>query len=246
MMCRLQKIRETCSKYEYTFVEAKKPENNVYNRYMDICPYDHSRIIIKKGVHSYINANLVKVCMGLCGFCFSTFVFIRVFQVEKADKQYILTQGPTPASTPDFWRMVWECDSKAIIMLNKRIENDKVKCSLYWPNNVGPEWTMKLPSVGLVVELLTENNHSYYSTRTIKCVLAALTPRNTNRHWPQIVTLQSYGYGNGNVQRSHPVPLHHLARFRRSEFADGLSWIFVQSASFGRDGLQRGAPDRPL
>lgn len=59
----LQRIGQRCQSYPYTCIEAKKTENKPLNRYRDVNPYDHSRIIIRKEgfVTDYINANLVKV-----------------------------------------------------------------------------------------------------------------------------------------------------------------------------------------
>lgn len=47
--------------------------------------------------------------------------------MEKAHRQYILTQGPLPNTTPHFWLMVWEQNCKAVLMLNRIVEKDQVK-----------------------------------------------------------------------------------------------------------------------
>ena len=52
-------------------------------------------------------------------------------------KTYIATQGPIPESISDFWRMVWEQDSRTIIMLTNPFEKGKLKCEVYWPREVG-------------------------------------------------------------------------------------------------------------
>ena len=49
------------------------------------------------------------------------------FQVEEAGRKYILTQGPLPNTIVHFWLMVWEQDSKAVIMLNKLVEKNQVR-----------------------------------------------------------------------------------------------------------------------
>lgn len=49
------------SKIKKTSDEAKKPQNKVLNRYQDVSPYDETRIVLKRGDTSYINANLVQV-----------------------------------------------------------------------------------------------------------------------------------------------------------------------------------------
>lgn len=46
--------------------------------------------------------------------------------MEKANRKYILTQGPLLDTVPHFWLMVWEQNSKAILMLNKIIEKKQV------------------------------------------------------------------------------------------------------------------------
>lgn len=82
---------------------SKLMQNRKLNRYRDVNPYDHSRIILKrKNIDSdYINASLVKHC--------------------KAKRSYILCQGPLQNTVPHFWLMIWENQSKAILMLNKII-----------------------------------------------------------------------------------------------------------------------------
>lgn len=46
--------------------ESNQPGNRRLNRYRDVNPYDHSRIILHKGDGDYINANLVKVSLHFC------------------------------------------------------------------------------------------------------------------------------------------------------------------------------------
>ena len=48
-------------------------------------------------------------------------------------KKYICTQGPKENTIPHFWQMVWESNSRVIVMTTKLFENDKKKCDLYWP-----------------------------------------------------------------------------------------------------------------
>lgn len=125
-----------------------KPQNKSLNRYRDVSPYDHSRIVLKKGSTDYINANLVKV--------------------EKAHRSYILTQGPLANTVGHFWLMVWEQNSKAVLMLNKLIEKKQEKCFQYWPVKIGKEHITKMDDVGLTLEYLENHDHSYYLTRTLR------------------------------------------------------------------------------
>ena len=65
----LQEIREKCEREanekHFGTIESEKPQNRCLNRYRDVNPYDHSRIIIHRGGVDYINANLVKVKLEL-------------------------------------------------------------------------------------------------------------------------------------------------------------------------------------
>ncbi|CAH2985143.1 unnamed protein product [Chilo suppressalis] len=143
-----QKIGRECQNYTYTCIEAKKPQNKPLNRYRDVNPYDHSRIILTRCERDYINANLVKM--------------------ERANRKYILTQGPLAFTVSHFWLMVWEQHSRAILMLNKIIEKNEIKCHWYWPHGIGAEHKMALTDVQLTVEQLSEEDCSYYSTRVFR------------------------------------------------------------------------------
>lgn len=88
-----QKIRSQSHK-DNMCLEAVKPQNKLLNRYRDVNPYDHSRIVLKRGSTDYINANLIKV--------------------EKANRQYILTQGPLSNTYSHFWLMIWEQECKGV------------------------------------------------------------------------------------------------------------------------------------
>ncbi|XP_017775945.1 PREDICTED: tyrosine-protein phosphatase non-receptor type 61F-like isoform X2 [Nicrophorus vespilloides] len=143
-----QKIRAKSVSNNYTQLESVKPQNKPLNRYRDVSPYDHSRIVLKKGSTDYINANLI---------C-----------VKKAKRRYILTQGPLCNTVNHFWLMVWEQGSKAVLMLNKLIEKKQEKCHQYWPSKTGSEHAMVMENVGLTLEYVEYHDYSYYLTRTLK------------------------------------------------------------------------------
>ncbi|KAJ2453267.1 hypothetical protein EV183_002324 [Coemansia sp. RSA 2336] len=50
---------------------------------------------------------------------------------------YIATQGPLPDTVNDFWLMVWEEQSRVIVMLTKEFEFGRPKCHRYWPAHPG-------------------------------------------------------------------------------------------------------------
>ncbi|XP_066996871.2 tyrosine-protein phosphatase non-receptor type 2 isoform X2 [Anabrus simplex] len=146
-----QHIRSECLNYEYTVSEAKKTHNKNLNRYRDVSPYDHSRVVLSKGSCDYINANLVTM--------------------ERAHRRYILTQGPLPNTIGHFWLMVWEQNCKAVLMLNKIVEKKQVKCHQYWPMGgpiAGVDDVLVLNDVGLKVQYISSTAASYYTVTVLR------------------------------------------------------------------------------
>ena len=74
------------------------------NRYENILPPDSSRVILQNG--DYINANMVNV-----GDCYSPM---------------IACQGPIESTVSDFWSMVVQYQSSAILMVTPLVENQKI------------------------------------------------------------------------------------------------------------------------
>uniref|UniRef100_A0A8C6FG43 Receptor-type tyrosine-protein phosphatase eta n=1 Tax=Moschus moschiferus TaxID=68415 RepID=A0A8C6FG43_MOSMO len=121
---------------------AELAENRGKNRYNNVLPYDISRVKLSVQTHStddYINANYMP------GY--------------HSKEDFIATQGPLPNTLKDFWRMVWEKNVYAIVMLTKCVEQGRTKCEEYWPSKqaqdygditvamtseiVLPEWTIR-------------------------------------------------------------------------------------------------------
>ncbi|KAK5966733.1 Tyrosine-protein phosphatase [Trichostrongylus colubriformis] len=90
-------------------------QNPTKNRYKDVICNDFTRVVIKDGKGSdYIHANYVRG-----NYLVNTF---------------ICTQGPILTTITDFWRMVLCERVSHIIMLCDTIEQGKMKCEQYWPN----------------------------------------------------------------------------------------------------------------
>ncbi|KAI1285399.1 Tyrosine-protein phosphatase non-receptor type 1 [Halotydeus destructor] len=146
-------IHHKANEYPYTCKDARKPENEGFNRYRDVAPFDHNRIRLQRGDIDYINASLIPV--------------------EEADRAYILTQGPLPHTVAHFWVMIWEQKSKAILMLNGLIERGAIKCHKYWPD---PDYSERiashLESLQLSVKLVSQEEKEHYVIR--KCLLTDL------------------------------------------------------------------------
>lgn len=145
-----EKSEQEAKEKKYKVQESHKGNNRRLNRYQDVNPYDHSRIILHRGDVDYINANLVRM--------------------ERANRKYILTQGPLPQTVGHFWLMIWEQKCPAILMLNKIIEKRQVKCHQYWPENIGSEYIMIFSDVNLKVEYLKCENFTNFSKRTFRLI----------------------------------------------------------------------------
>ncbi|KAK8774600.1 hypothetical protein V5799_010867 [Amblyomma americanum] len=95
---------------------AIKAENKSKNRYGNILPYDHSRVVLAPlpdfDTSDYINASYVP------GY--------------RCPRKYIATQGPKQTTLTDFWRMVWQEGSCKVVMLTNLKDQDKTKCAPYW------------------------------------------------------------------------------------------------------------------
>uniref|UniRef100_A0A673AIP2 protein-tyrosine-phosphatase n=1 Tax=Sphaeramia orbicularis TaxID=375764 RepID=A0A673AIP2_9TELE len=117
---------------------AKKDENRMKNRYGNIIAYDHSRVRLQPqdgdGGSDYINANYVD------GY--------------HRPNHYIATQGPMQETVYDFWRMVWQENTAAIVMVTNLVEVGRVKCCKYWPDDTDIYGDMKVTLIE--TQLLSE------------------------------------------------------------------------------------------
>lgn len=94
---------------------ADLPCNRPKNRFTNILPYDHSRFKLQpvdddEG-SDYINANYVPG--------------------HNSPREFIVTQGPLHSTRDDFWRMCWESNSRAIVMLTRCYEKGREKWQVH-------------------------------------------------------------------------------------------------------------------
>ncbi|XP_065886416.1 uncharacterized protein [Dysidea avara] len=102
----------------FTQHAANIPVNVDKNKYKNILPYDHSRVVLSQesqvAGEDYINAS-----------------FIDGYGEKKA---YIASQGPKDTSVIDFWKLIWEQNIRTVVMLTRIVEAGKFKCYQYWPS----------------------------------------------------------------------------------------------------------------
>ncbi|KAJ8315177.1 hypothetical protein KUTeg_007327 [Tegillarca granosa] len=130
---------------------AEMDQNRLKNRYVNILPFDHSRVkllpIDDDESTDFINANY------LPGY--------------NSPREYIGTQGPIPGTIDDFWRMVWEQNVGIIVMLTLLKEEGRIKCEEYWPM----ERNDPKQYGELVVETTSYSTVNFYDFRIFKIKL---------------------------------------------------------------------------
>ncbi|XP_048147782.1 receptor-type tyrosine-protein phosphatase kappa-like isoform X4 [Corvus hawaiiensis] len=89
--------------------------NQYKNRYKSIIPYDHCRVVLQPSDtgNGYINASYV--------------------DSYRSPRFFIAAQGPLAGTVVDFWQMVWQEKTSVIVMLTGLVEQNKIKCEQYWP-----------------------------------------------------------------------------------------------------------------
>ncbi|CAF2242192.1 unnamed protein product [Rotaria magnacalcarata] len=136
--------------------------NRALNRFRDVLPYDDTRVCLTRGSNDYINANYV--------------------QVPAANRKYILTQGPLQATSGHFWQMVWEQNSRVIIMLTHLVEKGCNKCWLYYPDYQNDSEII-FDDVDLKVTFVSDRQYRYYTQRKFELINLSTGESRPIVHW---------------------------------------------------------------
>lgn len=160
-------------KHYYTRKEGQRQENKSKNRYKNILPFDYTRVKLinykaADGTSSdYINANFIRADYDPDK-SERTLNDQRSICENSNNKEYIATQGPLSSTVNDFWWMVWQENSRVIVMTTKLVERGKSKCLQYWPTEEEKE-----KQYGKIkVRLLNERASVEFTLRefTIQCL----------------------------------------------------------------------------
>ncbi|XP_059166877.1 receptor-type tyrosine-protein phosphatase T-like [Physella acuta] len=120
--------------------------NKNKNRFKNICAYDHSRVHLEINLDEnegdYINASYVD------GY--------------KSDEKFIASQGPNKVILNDFIRMLWEQKTDKLVMLTNLMEDGKMKCERYWPEEDDLQFG------NITVTLTTTEVFADYTIRKLK------------------------------------------------------------------------------
>ncbi|XP_068114059.1 tyrosine-protein phosphatase non-receptor type 6 [Hyperolius riggenbachi] len=203
----------------YERKEGQRQENKGKNRYKNILPFDHTRVVLRDRDPSisgsdYINANYVSNLL---------------WGDEEPLKRFIACQGCLHTTTGDFWEMVWQENSRVIVMTTKEIEKGRTKCVLYWPD-VG---TSEKDFGRFRVELLSDHEAMEYKVRTLRVSLLE-DPSDTR----DIVHYQYLSWPDHGVPSDPGGVLSFLGEVNRTqESMPGAGPIIVHcSAGIGRTG----------
>ncbi|XP_018348240.1 PREDICTED: tyrosine-protein phosphatase corkscrew isoform X2 [Trachymyrmex septentrionalis] len=147
-----ESLQQQECRHMFSRKEGLRSENRAKNRYKNILPFDHTRVRLKNIVSDipgadYINANYIRNKEGD-----ETNTTVDSGGDDASfGKCYIATQGCLPNTIEDFWHMVYQENTRVIVMTTKEIERGKNKCARYWPeegenSEYGNEWKVRAVS----------------------------------------------------------------------------------------------------
>jgi protein tyrosine phosphatase len=210
---------------------ALRSENRRKNRYGDVLPFDHSRVVLEPLADAagkvipgsdYINANSVQAHDG------------HVF---------IAAQAPTPGTQHDFWRLVQERNIRCIVMLTEWTERGRVKADDY----LGLDDAPGSPAAPVEHEIISRDG---FTVRKVRFG----DPQNAEREPLEVVHFHfhqwpDYGIPNDpyDLLRLRSAVEAQLDEFRnaKSESAEAPQVLVHCSAGIGRTGVW-GALDSTL
>uniref|UniRef100_A0A8C9WMJ2 protein-tyrosine-phosphatase n=1 Tax=Scleropages formosus TaxID=113540 RepID=A0A8C9WMJ2_SCLFO len=197
--------------------EGMRPENKSKNRYKNILPFDDTRVILQSADPSvvgsdYINGNYVKNKLSDSGH----------------QKVYIATQGCLATTVNDFWQMVWQENSRVIVMTTREVEKGRNKCVPYWPELEG---TKEVGSY--LVTCLSERDAADYKVRVLEII-----PMDQSDCPRTIWHYQYLSWPDHGVPEEPGGVLSFLTQVnsKQMEFADAGPMIIHCSAGIGRTG----------
>ncbi|NWQ70299.1 PTPRK phosphatase, partial [Neopipo cinnamomea] len=138
--------------------------NQSKNRYKSIIPYDHCRVVLQPSGtgNDYINASYV--------------------DSYRSPHFFIAAQGPLAETMVDFWQMVWQEKTLVIVMLTGLVEQNKIKCEKYWPEQeeVYGDFTVTLNNTRTTTGLVTR----MFSLQKAGCALPRVVEQFHYLLWP--------------------------------------------------------------
>ncbi|KAK7464623.1 hypothetical protein BaRGS_00037823, partial [Batillaria attramentaria] len=155
-------IQENSPKH-FTQDFALMDANKVKNRYVNILPFDHTRVKLNSDDDEE----------------FSDFVNANYIPGYSSPREYIATQGPITCTIDDFWRMIWEQKSSIIVMLSDLAEKGRPKVDLYWPTEVNSP----VQYGDIIVELTANSTLNKCTIRNFKILMENQEERKVTQYF---------------------------------------------------------------
>lgn len=146
----LQKLETKVSKSRD---EGMRPENKSKNRYKNILPFDDTRVTLHNADPNVVGSDYIN----------ANYVINKLMDINY-QKMYIACQGCLATTVNDFWQMVWQEESRVIVMTTREVEKGRNKCVPYWPTTEGES----KEAGRYVVTLRTEKDAADYKVRVIE------------------------------------------------------------------------------
>ncbi|CAH3121828.1 unnamed protein product [Porites lobata] len=207
-------------KHLYSRKEGERPENKAKNRFINILPFDHSRVVLLGGDpyvvgSDYINAN-----------------FVGPSDKEGLSTRYIAAQGCLQRTVEDFWKMVFQENSRIVVMTTKEVERGRNKCIRYWPD---PDTTKYVGP--FQVRHMKETEYTEYTLREFE--LTSIDDHVTLQPIPRTIYQFHYtGWPDHGVPKDPSTVLHivHEVNSRQQSIPMAGPIIVHCSAGIGRTG----------
>lgn len=161
--------------------EAREDPARSHNRYSDMLPFNHNRVILSKAVGepstTYINASKI--------------IFFGIKQ------EFLAVQAPKTNSIENFWQLVIDNQVRVIVMITGLKEGIKNKATQYWPEKKNCDLELSNCTIRLL-------NQSYPATRT-------LGHQSSFKVSPSTLEHQNNGHHGTTKEENQPYPatFHH-------------------------------------
>ena len=150
---------------------GRRPKNIDKNRYSNIIPYTHSRVLAKYGYYDEEEKSQEQSSNGSgpgdlhnnkqnLDRAYYNGNSIGSWSTQKRGRHYIAVQGPIGEhdkginTIADFWRAMASNPVKIIVALCKKVENGKSKCGQYWPDFKHTKYIDEVNSVGQELNIM--------------------------------------------------------------------------------------------
>ncbi|XP_076010854.1 tyrosine-protein phosphatase non-receptor type 6 isoform X2 [Genypterus blacodes] len=198
--------------------EGQRPENKSKNRYKNILPFNDTRVRLQNADPNvvgsdYINGNHVR----------------NILFEPRDRKSYIATQGCLATTVNDFWQMVWQENTRVIVMTTREVEKGRNKCVPYWPC----EQTKNKKMGSYEVTHVTEREAIDYKVRVLE-IAPVDQPKMSRTIWHY----QYMSWPDHGVPQEPGGVLSFLSEVntKQAEFPGGWPMIIHCSAGIGRTG----------